>query len=89
MHPVMFKGIRSRLGLNEGFGSKFLVGSQVRQEIPDDRQKTHRSKCCEYNNKDEENSPIPLNYKSYQSSSQRFRQIRLGDFKGILQKIQI
>ena len=40
--------------LNKGCGSKFHVGSQVWQETPEKGWKTHRSKCCEYNNKDED-----------------------------------
>ena len=39
-------------GLNEGHVSKFCVGSQVQQEIPEESQRTHQPKR-EYNNKDE------------------------------------
>ena len=36
----------------------------------------HWLKCCEYNNKDENNCPNTLNDKNYQASSQKFRQIK-------------
>ena len=35
----------------------------------------HRLKRCEYNNKDEGNSPNTLNDKNYQASPQKFRQM--------------
>ena len=40
---------------NKGRGSKFREGSQVRQ-MPEEGQRTYRLKCCENNNKDEDNS---------------------------------
>ena len=49
------------LGLNKDFGSKFHVGSQVRHETPEESQRTHQLKHCEYNNKDEDNSLNTLN----------------------------
>ena len=36
------------------------VSSQVRQEAPDEGRRSHRPKRCEYNNKDEDNSPNNL-----------------------------
>ena len=63
MYPVMVNGIRTSAtprGLNEGHGSKLHVGSRVRQ-TPEDGRTTYRSKRCEYNNKDEDNSPKTLN----------------------------
>ena len=36
------------------------VSSQVRQEAPDEGRRSHRPKCCEYNNEDEDNSPNNL-----------------------------
>ena len=51
--------ITKRRGLNKGFGSKFRVGLQIRQETPEEGRRTHRQKRCEYRN--EINSPISLN----------------------------
>ena len=50
-------------GLNKGRGSKFSVGSRVRQTAEED-QRTYRPKRREYNNKDEDNSPKNLNDKN-------------------------
>ena len=41
----------------DGFGSKFCVGSRVRQETPEEGRKKHQLKHCEYKNEDEDNSP--------------------------------
>ena len=49
--------------LNKGHGSKFCVGSRVGQETSEGR-RTYQPKCCEYNNKDEDNSPKTLNDKN-------------------------
>ena len=46
--------------LNKGFSSRFCVGSQVRNE---EGQGTYRLKRCDYNNKDEDNSPNILSKK--------------------------
>ena len=62
-------------GLNKGFGLKFRIGSQIRYKTPKETQRTHRSKHCEYNDEDEDNSSDTLNDKNYQTSSQKFRQI--------------
>ena len=43
-------------GLNRGFNSKFYVGSWVRHETPEERQRIYRPKRHEYNNVDEDNS---------------------------------
>ena len=51
--------------LNKGRGSKFLVGSQVQQETPEEGRRTYRPKRSEYNNKDEDNSPKTLNDRIY------------------------
>ena len=50
-------------GLNNGFGSKFSIGSQVWQEVPEESWRIYQLKQCEYNNKDEDNSPNTLNDK--------------------------
>ena len=75
----MVNGIRTSdpRGLNEGRASKFYVGSRVQQETSEKSQRTYRLKCCEYNNKDEDNSPKTLNDKNHQASSQKFRQLIL------------
>ena len=43
--------------LNKWFSFKFSVGSQVRQETPEEGRKTYQPKHCENKNEDEENSP--------------------------------
>ena len=48
--------------LNKGHGLKFHTGSQVRQ-TPEEGWMTYQPKCCEYNYKDEDNSPKTLNDK--------------------------
>ena len=57
----MVNGIRASesCGLNEGRGLKFRVGSRVRQETPEEVQRTYRPKRCGY--KYEDNSPKTLN----------------------------
>ena len=61
-------------GLNKGFSSRFRensrlrqessrvrkASSQVRQEAPEEGRRVYRPKRCEYNNKDEDNSPNNL-----------------------------
>ena len=37
---------------------------------------TFWTKCCEYNNKDEDNNLKTLNDKNHQASSQKFRQVK-------------
>ena len=66
MYPVIANRIKTiySCGLNKGFSSKFYVGSRVWQEIPEEGQSTHWSKCCEYNIKDEDNHPNTLNDKN-------------------------
>ena len=54
----------------------FHVSSQVLQETPEEGRRMHLTKCCEYNNKDGDNSLITLNDKNFQASSKTFRQIR-------------
>ena len=60
----MVNGIRASdlHGLNKGGVSNFHVGSRVRKETPEECWK--RPKRCEYNNKDEDNSPKSLNDKN-------------------------
>ena len=60
----MVNGIRTSdpHGLNKGCGSKFHVGFRV-QRTPEEGQMTYWLKCCEYNNKDEDNSLKTLNDK--------------------------
>ena len=55
--------IHDPYGLNKGCGSKLQVGFWVPQKTPEEGQRTHRLKHCEYNNKDEDNSPKTLNVK--------------------------
>ena len=43
--------------------------------VPEEGQRTHWSKHCEYNNKDEDNTLNKLNNKHFQASSKKFRQI--------------
>ena len=65
----MVNGIRTgdSQGLNKGRGSKFRVDSRVRQ-TPKEGRRTYWPKRCEYNNKDEDNSPKTLNDKNQASS---------------------
>ena len=62
----MANGIRT--GDPRGRSSKFRIGSRVRQ-IPEESQRAYRPKCCENNNKDEDNSPKILNDKNLLASS--------------------
>ena len=66
----MVNGIRASnlFGLNKRCGSKFHTGSWVWLETPEEGWKTYRPKRCEYNNKDEDNSPKTLNDKNNQTS---------------------
>ena len=75
----MVNGIRigEPRGLNKGRGSKFRVMSRVRQETPKEGRRTYRLKRCEYNNKDEDNSPKTLNDKNHPALSQKFKQLKL------------
>ena len=66
--------------LNKGRGSKFRVGSRVRQVTPEEGRRTHQPKRCEYNNKDEDNSQKTLNDKNHHALSQKFRQPLLVPF---------
>ena len=63
LYSVMFNRIRTSdpSGLDKGRCSKFRVGSPVRQETPEDSQRTYRPKRSEYT--DEDNSPKTLNNK--------------------------
>ena len=54
-------------GLNKGCHLKFCVDSRVQQETPEEGQRTYQLKRCEYNNKDEDNSPKTLNDKNIRS----------------------
>ena len=44
-------------GLNKGFSLKFCVGSRALHEPPENSQKMHWPKHCEYSNEDEDNGP--------------------------------
>ena len=46
--------------LNKVFSLKFHVDSQVWQETPEEGQRTHQPKHCEYNYKNEDISPNTL-----------------------------
>ena len=68
----MVNGIRT--SDSQERGSKFWVGSRVRQEIPEEGWRTYRLKRCKCNNKDEDNSPKRVNDKNYEASSKKFKQ---------------
>ena len=74
----MICGIRTIYSceLNKGFGSKFCVGSKVWHKTPEEGQKVHQLKHCEYINNNEDNSLIALIDKNYQASFPKFRWIR-------------
>ena len=61
----MVNGIRTSdpRGLNKGRISKFREGSRV--ETLEEGWRTYQPKRCEYNNKDEDNSPKPLTVNIY------------------------
>ena len=65
LYAGMVNGFRAcnPRGLNKGRGSKFRFSSRVRQETLEEGRRTYRPKCCEYNNKDEDNCPKTLNDK--------------------------
>ena len=44
-------------GLNKRFSLRFCVGPRVQHETPEEARRTYRPRCCEYNHKDEDNSP--------------------------------
>ena len=62
-------------GLDKRCDPKFCVGFQVQQETPEEGWRTYWSKHCEYNNKNEDNSPKTLNDKNREASSQKFKQL--------------
>ena len=55
----------------------FCVHSWVWHEIPEEGQRTYRTKLWEYNKEDEDGSSNIQSDKDYQASSQKFRQIKL------------
>ena len=55
--------------------SWIYVGSPARHETPKEGRRIYRPKHCEYNNKDEVNSPNILSGKNYQGSSKKFREM--------------
>ena len=85
---VLVNGIRTGdpREFNKGVCSKFCVGSRVRQ-TPEESRWIYRPNRCEYNNKDEANSPKTLNDKNHQASSQKFRQLRDFDCLLIIEEI--
>ena len=62
--------------LNKRHSSKFCLGSQVQQEIPEEGQRTYQPKRCEYDNKVEDNNSKTMNDKNHQASTQKFRQLK-------------
>ena len=70
----MANGIRTGdpPGFNKGRSSKFREGSRV-QQTPEDGRRTYRLK--RYRNNDGDDSPITLNDKNHQASSQKFTQL--------------
>ena len=75
----MVNGIRASYsrGLNKRRGLKSRVGSRVWYETPEEGWRIYRPKRCEYDNKDEDNSPKTLNDKNHQASSQKFTQLSI------------
>ncbi len=75
----MVNGIRASdpRGLNKGHGLKFHVGSRVRQETPEEGQRMHRPKRCEYNNNDEDSGVKSLNDSNNRALSLTFRQLNI------------
>ena len=61
----MTNGIRAgnSHGFNKGRNLKFCDSSRVRQ-TPEEGRRTYQPKCCENNNKDEDNCPKTLNDKN-------------------------
>ena len=58
------------------------MGSQVWHESPEEGRRVCRSKCCEYNIKNEDKNPNTVSDENYQPSYQKFRQIQSGLFHG-------
>ena len=65
----MVNGIRASFlgGLSKGRGLKYRVGSQVRQEKPEESSRTNEPGGCEYSYKD--NSQKTLSDKNHKDSS--------------------
>ena len=61
-------------GLNKGISSRLCVSSRLRYETPEQGRGTHQQKRCEYNNKDEDNSPNFRGDKNDLAFSEKFRQ---------------
>ena len=59
-------------GSNKGFSLRFCVDSWVQHKTPEEGRRTYQPKRCEYNNKDDINSPNILSNNNYQASSQKF-----------------
>ena len=70
MYSITVNGIRASepCGLNKGCGLKFHVGSQVRQEKPEEG-------WSKYNNQDEDYSLKIWNDKNHQALSQKVKQL--------------
>ena len=62
-------------GSNKGFSLRFFADYEVRHETSERGRRTYRPKSCEYNNKDEVNSPNIFSENTYQASSKKFGQI--------------
>ena len=58
-------------GSNKVFSSRFCVDTRVRYGRSEEGRRTYRPKRCDYNNKDEVNSPNILSNSDYQTSSKK------------------
>ena len=56
-------------GSNKRFSSRFRVDTQVRHETHEEGRRTYRPKCCDYNNKVEDNITNILSNNNYRASS--------------------
>ena len=56
-----------------GLFQVFLGGSYVQYKTPEEGQRSHRQKPCEYYNEDEDDSPNVQSDKNYQALSQKFK----------------
>ena len=59
MYLVIVKRIGTiyPIGSNNRFSLRFSVDTRVQHETPEEGRKTNQPKCCDYNNKNEINSP--------------------------------
>ena len=88
----MINGLRTinLKGLDKGYSSKFCVGSQIQHNTPEEGQRMHWLKHCEYNNEDEPNIPNTLSDKNWYYLIHSWRDKEVHTFpKGINPKINI